>query len=174
MGRIYTLRIATCQVADTYQSIRNLCSNPSNVTLRSVKPGWNAEGLLRPLWHSYEGHPELPRREALAKAVGTSPSVLSQINTGKRPLGHDLGPRLAAELGVSLLELGAPEAVADDPASLKLRDRLEKLGTKVEYLLEREADLSLQLEDAQLRLGRLENAGKPARSGPTRQERRGP
>lgn len=92
--------------------------------------GWYATGLLKPLWQRYE-RPREPgegRREALARAVGTSPSVLSQINTGNRRLGSSLGTRLSEELGVSLLELGAPEEAAVDEASQTLRDRLESLA----------------------------------------------
>lgn len=65
--------------------------------------GWKATGLLLPLWNRYKGG-----REALASAVGTSPSTLSSINTGNRRLGYDLAGRLAAELGVTVTELGAP------------------------------------------------------------------
>ena len=83
--------------------------------------GWDARGLLRPLWNQYEGG-----RDGLAEAVGTQGSVLSSINSGKRPLGHDLAGRLGAELGVSLAELGAPEEAAD-AESRTLHSRLEGL-----------------------------------------------
>lgn len=67
-----------------------------------TKVGWSAEGLLLPLWHRYPG-----RRDALAAAVGTTGNTLSSLNTGKRNLGYGLGGRLAAELGVTIYELGA-------------------------------------------------------------------
>lgn len=68
-----------------------------------MQRGWRAEGLLQPHWKRYPGG-----RDALAKAVGTKPPTLSAINTGRRNLGWDLGRRLADELGISLLALGAP------------------------------------------------------------------
>jgi hypothetical protein len=62
----------------------------------------------------------------LAAAVGTTGNTLSSINSGNRRLGHDLGARLAAELGVSVLELGAPEAEVDEEGRFLVR-RLEEL-----------------------------------------------
>lgn len=87
-----------------------------------MEKGWSAAGLLRPLWQNYPG-----KRDALAAAVGTQPSVLSAINTGRRLLGRGLGQRLADELEVTLLELGAPESLADDRGRTIL-DRLDELA----------------------------------------------
>ena len=97
--------------------------------------GWSARGLLRPLWNDYEGG-----REGLAEAVGTSPTSLSSINSGERMLGRNLGKRLAAELGVTLAELGAPAEQADDPESQTLFHRLEKLEARVDEMADKTAD----------------------------------
>jgi transcriptional regulator with XRE-family HTH domain len=111
-----------------------------------VQRGWYATGLLQPLWQSYPG-----KRDALARNVGTSPSVLSQINTGNRRIGNSLASRLADELGVSLAELGAPEeAATDDPRSQGVIDRLARLEAEVEawkgMLLEALALLDLRAD----------------------------
>ena len=86
--------------------------------------GWNAAGVLQPLWNRYEGG-----RDALAAAVGTSPSVLSSINTGSRNLGHNLAGRLADELGVTVLELGAPNEEDQSPRVIvaQVIEQLERL-----------------------------------------------
>ena len=94
--------------------------------------GWSAKGLLLPLWQKYPG-----KRDALAEAVGTKGTVLSSINTGRRNLGYDLGPRLAEELGVSVLELGAPVGAADEAGKsivLHLEELAAKLATSDELL----------------------------------------
>src|SRR4051812_17965450 len=96
-----------------------------------AEAGWTAQGLLRPLWQDYPGG-----RDALADAVGTKGSVLSSINSGKRPIGHDLAGRLARELGVTLSEMGATEADAADPASRTLLGRLSALEDAVAAILE--------------------------------------
>lgn len=88
-----------------------------------AEKGWDATGLLLPLWNRYPGG-----RDALAKKVGTTGNSLSARNTGTRNLGISLGRRLADELDVSLSELGAPEALAVDQPSVTLRDRLEGLA----------------------------------------------
>lgn len=120
-----------------------------------MEKGWDATDLLRPLWRGYPGG-----RDALAGAVGTSPSVLSAINRGRRNLGMDLGTRLADELGVSLLELGAPEAHADEHG-LTLVDRLRALGEQVSFLMKSREVLTKDLADARTRLARLERGETP-------------
>ena len=96
-----------------------------------ARPGWSAKGLLKPLWQQYPGG-----RDKLAEQVGTTGSSLSGRNTGKVHLGHDLAERLAAELTrglgrpVSVLELGAPEDVADEHGQTLL-DLLDELTTKL-------------------------------------------
>lgn len=100
--------------------------------------GWSAEGLLRPLWHEYDGG-----RDGLADAVGTQGSVLSSINTGRRNLGLDLAQRLAGACGITLADLGQPEpferlrplesfgAPASDALTRDVLDRLEALEAEV-------------------------------------------
>lgn len=85
--------------------------------------GWDATGILKPLWQAYGG------RDELAKAAGTTGTVLSAINTGYRGrrLGITLARKLAVALNVSLAELGAPAEAADDPASQKILDRLARV-----------------------------------------------
>lgn len=118
------------------------------VTLRRVQEGWKAKGLLRPYWLTYDGG-----RDALARAVGTSPTVLSSINSGRRNLGFDLGPRLAAELDISLVELGGP-----DDGSARSRTTLDRLAT-LEAQAARQArtirDLTKRLTTAEALLGEL-------------------
>lgn len=121
-----------------------------------MQRGWNAEGLLQPLWERYDGSPELPRREALAKAVGTSPTSLSSINSGDRNLGLKLGGRIAAELGVSVLELGAPVGALNG-AGQTLVDRLEQVEAKHDELR------AIVLEA----LGRLDRFLATAQESPT-------
>ncbi len=90
--------------------------------------GWYAIGLLQPLWIGYEGG-----RDGLAAAVGTTGSSLSNVNSGNRRLGHDLAGRLAAELGISVLELGAPGEPAD-PHGVSLLGRLERVEAGMNQL----------------------------------------
>jgi hypothetical protein len=99
------------------------------VTLRSVERGWKATGLLKPLWSSYGEGDETARRDKLAAAAGTTGTVLSSINTGKRNLGWDLARRLAVELGITPVELGAP-AQEDDEKGLRLVARLQALEAR--------------------------------------------
>ena len=124
-----------------------------------MERGWDASGLLQPAWKNYPGG-----RDALALAVGTSPSVLSSINTGKRNLGIALATRLAAKLGVSVLELGAPEGLAD-PRGKDLLSRLEALREEAEAGRE---GLALALEGIQMSLARIE-ARLPGEAGPARE-----
>lgn len=89
--------------------------------------GWDATGLLRPIWHQYGG------RDKLAAAVGTQGTVLSEVNSGGRRLGLDLAGRLASAAGVRLVDLGAPEGTdADD---LPIHVRLAKLGAAIDEIL---------------------------------------
>lgn len=120
--------------------------------------------MLQPLWQTFPG-----KREGLAEAARTQPSTLSAINSGARNLGPTLGVRIADALGVSLLELGAPLGAAD-ASDVTLVTRLEELGARVAYLLEREAALSLELEDARSRLAQLETESKPRRASATRRK----
>lgn len=85
-----------------------------------MKEGWDAKGLLKPLWLKNGG------REAVAKAAGVSQGHMSKVNAGKTQLGIDAARRLAAAMNVSLAELGGP-AEEDDPKSRGLVDRLVRL-----------------------------------------------
>lgn len=117
--------------------------------------GWKATGLLRPLWNEYEGG-----RDGLAEAVGTQGTVLSSINTGERNLGHDLAGRLAAELGISLAELGAPQGEMTDQESRTLLRRLQALEERVDEIAERTAGALSRLEAEIARLSqRIPPAG---------------
>ena len=88
-----------------------------------MQKGWDAKGLLRPLWLRYGG------RDRLAEAVGTTGSALSSINSGQRRLGLMLGRKLALALDVSLAELGAPLDLAEEGDTLIAR--LEALEEQV-------------------------------------------
>ena len=126
-----------------------------------MQKGWKAKGLLKPLWQTYPG-----KRDGLAVAVGSTGGNLSGINSGRLRLGRDLGQRLADELGVSLLELGAPlEAV--DARGLTLVSRLEALADQVAESVERQAKLHRQVSRLQARVRRLEVRAVPGRDAPT-------
>lgn len=113
-----------------------------------MQRGWSAEGLLQPLWSSYGNGDEKARRDQLARAVGTSGSVLSSINTGKRQLGVNLGTRLAAELGVTLHDLGQhTENEATPPGEAGVREELRALRETQDALLAEIQALRRELQD---------------------------
>lgn len=118
-----------------------------------MKEGWSAKGLLRPLWQFYPG-----KRDGLAHDIGTSPSTLSAINSGRRNLGYDLGRRIADALDVSLLELGAPEDAADQKGRT-LTDRLEELAADL-------AEAARAMSRLQERVKRLEARAWPGEGRP--------
>jgi transcriptional regulator with XRE-family HTH domain len=120
-----------------------------------AQKGWKATGLLQPRWKGYEGG-----REGLAAAVGTSPTSLSNVNSGKRNLGHDLGQRLAAALKISVLELGAPAAAAA-PEDQPFLDRLAEAEALLNRLSPEIENLAGEIDALALRVATLE---KPARS----------
>lgn len=120
-----------------------------------MERGWSAKGLLKPLWQRYEGG-----RDALAAAVGTSGSVLSSINTGKRNLGLSLAGRLADELEVSVLDLGASLG-EDDGRGVTLRDRLEELRASLEVSLTEQTRLNRKILTLQARVRKLEDRREP-------------
>ena len=115
---------------------------------------WYATGLLKPLWQSY-GEPPY-QREKLAAAVGTSPSNLSQINTGGRTLGEDLAQRLAAELGITTFDLGQPAEGEDSPGKPRVLDRLQSLEDGLSEVAQANLRLTRQVSTLQARLRRLE------------------
>jgi hypothetical protein len=85
--------------------------------------------------------------------------VLSSINSGSRRLGYDLAARLADELGVSLLELGAPEGLSD-PRGETLLHRLEELAEMVVETSNSLAQLHIQVQQLEGRLERVEAVPK--------------
>lgn len=89
-----------------------------------MERGWDAKGLLRPLWGRVGG------RDALAALTGIAPQTLSGYNTGNKGLGLGNARRIADALDVSVLELGAPVALVDDPGE-SLLGRLEELSELV-------------------------------------------
>lgn len=131
-----------------------------------AQKGWSAKGLLRPLWNRYEGG-----RDALAAAVGTSGSVLSSINTGKRNLAWDLALRLAQALGVSVLELGAPADEPDGPGVLLL-GRLEALEEALAAAAKENGRLARRLAHLDGRVRALERPGQSKTAPAARRHRK--
>lgn len=129
------------------------------VTLRRVERGWDAKGLLAPLWQ--ERFTGAGRREQLAALVEISPQTLSAYNSGNRPLGITNARKLAAALGVSLADLGAPEGVPDARGAT-LRDRLEELAATLTDALEDQAKQKRELRDLRSRVRKLEARRAPA------------
>lgn len=75
-----------------------------------MEQGWDATGLLSALWDA------VGKRDGLAAITGIRPSTLSAYNSGSRKLGLANGHRIAAALGVTIYEIGAPrEVVSGDP-----------------------------------------------------------
>lgn len=95
-------------------------------TLRNVEPGWDAKGLLRPLWQSYPG-----KRDGLAAAIGSTGSTLSAVNTGRQRLGLDLGQRIAEALEITIFDLGAPTNAQVAARSAAVLDRLDALEARL-------------------------------------------
>lgn len=116
-----------------------------------AQKGWKAKGLLQPLWNRYEGG-----RDALGAAVGTTGTVLSSVNSGKRSLGYDLAARLAAELHVTVLDLGAPEEAAAATRERRVIDRLRQLE-------EADARLLATVKSLTDRVEALEQQARPKR-----------
>lgn len=126
-----------------------------------MEKGWNAKGLLRPLWLQLEGP---AKRDQLGELAGITPQTLSAYNTGPDDGGRALGianaRKIVAALAtkgieVSLLELGAPEGEADARGQTLL-DRLDELSTKLGDSLEVQAKLSRQVGQLQGRVRKLE------------------
>ena len=120
-----------------------------------AEKGWDAKGLLQPLWSKYPGG-----RDGLAEAVGTTGNSLSARNTGKRTLGLSLGTRLAEELHVSLLELGAPSGAVDE-AGLTLVDRLESLAVDLAKAVRKQTAMAREIRQLRGRVQQLEARSWP-------------
>jgi len=92
-----------------------------------VEKGWDAKGLLKPLWGRVGG------RDGLARLTGITGETLSGYNTGRLPLGRKNAERIADALSISVAELGAPAPyVAED--ELTLHERVSLLEQRVELL----------------------------------------
>lgn len=98
-----------------------------------MQKGWNAEGLLQPLWSRYGGEDAKGRRELLAAATETTGVTLSAVNSGARPLGISLATRLAEALGVGLADLGAPAEVLNGDER-PLHERVLELERRLQHL----------------------------------------
>jgi hypothetical protein len=85
---------------------------------------WYATGRLEALWDRVGG------RDGLERVTGIGGTTLSGYNTGGRKLGRRNGEKIADALGVSVVELGAPEDLADQPG-LSVFARLEALENTV-------------------------------------------
>lgn len=93
-----------------------------------MEKGWDAAGLLEPLWKRVGG------RDRLAEATGIQPGTLSGYNTGRLPLGATNARKIADALGVSVLELGAPEEEAQTRQDRRIVDRLREVEAALEAL----------------------------------------
>jgi transcriptional regulator with XRE-family HTH domain len=122
-----------------------------------VATSWDATGRLAPIWKKVGG------RDKLADRTGIQAPTLSGYNTGRLPLGERNARKIAAALEVSLLELGAPEATADDPASLTLVDRLTELVEGAQLMAARIGDLEARLEQLEARPSRSSGGPAPRR-----------
>lgn len=130
--------------------------------------GWDARGLLRPLWQQLDGP---AKRDRLAELAGISPpQTLSAYNTGPdnggRALGLNNARKIVAGLAkagieVSLLELGAPASEAD-ARGLTLIDRLEELAADLADSMEAQAKMSRELGRLRDRVQKLEAQSEPA------------
>ena len=98
---------------------------------------WIAKDLVRPIWQ------RMPvdhyKREELAKRTGIPASNLSSMNTGGMPMTMEQARKIVAAVpGLTLADLGAPEAVvaARDPTVL------DRLGELADDLAEAVRDIS--------------------------------
>lgn len=120
-----------------------------------MERGWKATGLLRPLWLAYTGGACIARRDAFAKAVGSSGTTLSAINAGSRNLGIGLARRIAEVAGVSVLDVGAPEDLVD-ARGRTLLDHLEELGGRIADLTERQLKTEKEVGRLRNRVRKIE------------------
>lgn len=91
---------------------------------------WNAKGLVELAWKRLDD----PRRDELARITGIEPGNLSSYNSGKRPLTIRQARKIAAASGMNIVELGAPEDLADDEGS-QILDRLRVLERQMKLVL---------------------------------------
>lgn len=119
-----------------------------------MNKGWDATGLLEPLWGRVGG------RDRLAALTGIQAPTLSGYNTGRLPLGLRNAEKVASALGVTVFDLGAPTAEAEGPAAQSVLDRLEeaeaalrKLGPDLVRLARRVSALEQQVQPRKRRGG---------------------
>lgn len=121
-----------------------------------MNASWDAAGLLEPLWGAVGG------RDKLAKLTGIQPGTLSGYNTGRLKLGLQNAKKIAAALGVSTLELGAPLEEADELGRPLVR-LLERVAGDVASLLLEVTELRGRVKSLETRLGRTQ--ARPRRQG---------
>ena len=96
--------------------------------------GWQAKGHLTAIYALFAGG-----SEELAAKSGIQRTNLSSINTGKRNLGEDVARRILAvqevkARGLTIFDLGAPEAAAETEEELSVLDHLRLLQDESERL----------------------------------------
>lgn len=97
-------------------------------------------------------------QQRLADETGIARTDINLFCTGKKRLGLVRAGRIADALGVSLLELGAPDVQAQDPASTTLRDRLAAVEAEAAALNEENGRLDRLVVDLSVRVEALEAA----------------
>ena len=95
-------------------------------------------------------------QERLGDATGIARTDINLLCRGKKRLGLVRARRIADALGVSLLELGAPDPLATDAASHDLRDRLAALEAGLASADSERRDLVQLVAELTVRLERLE------------------
>ena len=112
---------------------------------------------MRPIWLQLD----VPtgKREELARLTGIPPTNLSAMNTGKLPMTMEMAGRIVRAVpGVSLLDLGAPEAAAPEEATF-LRGRLAEVSSSLAEVLDEQKSLDARL--AVLEARAVPTAGAP-------------
>lgn len=88
--------------------------------------------MVKPVWHRLQG---TYRREQLAELTGIPANNLSRLNSGKLPMTMRTAEKIAnAVEGLTVLDLGAPEAGDDEESQLALV-RLARLEARLERVL---------------------------------------
>jgi len=118
---------------------------------------WKATDRVKPVWQAWGKKHGVDKavRDEFAKAVGTSGTVLSSLNTGSTPMTMAMAGRIAKEGGVSVLELGAPVAGVDERGQTLL-DRLDELTGKLADSETMQVRQERQIRDLRRRVAALE------------------
>lgn len=101
-------------------------------------------------------------QKQLADATGILRTDINAIVNGRAALGSERRAKIAEALGVSVLEVGAPEAEADVPG-LSLLARLAQLEDDLAGSVLGQAKLTRQVAALQARVRRLEAQGEQGR-----------